>query len=229
MKLKTPFRSPVTAATKDCPRYKDTTTNSEPDLPSSPAPLFQHCETIKSDSSQEPEKDVMTRVRTQRASGQFKSPLSAVPGPGPMHTRRVFSASPNVQALQSRVQTLKRAIKVRNDGESEKLERLVKKWTNVAREVAWEVWSVVKDNVQDVSKPGSGHGAFQNSWGWRNDGKADGATGGARPNGEHEMLSEEDDPPVPEDTMSVMLRKMGIDPSTLGWDEGEGEFMDISC
>jgi hypothetical protein len=41
------------------------------------------------------------------------------------------------------------------------------------------------------------------------------------------MLSEEDEPPVPEDTMSVMLRKMGIDPTTLGWDEGEGEFMDV--
>jgi len=43
---------------------------------------------------------------------------------------------------------------------------------------------------------------------------------------EVEMLSE-DELPVPEDTMSVMLRKMGIDPTTLGWDEGEGELMDF--
>jgi hypothetical protein len=35
------------------------------------------------------------------------------------------------------------------------------------------------------------------------------------------MLSEEDEPPAPEDTMSVMLRKTSTDPATLGWDEGE--------
>ena len=229
MKLKTPFRSPVTAATKDCPRYRDTAPSSEPDPPSSPAPPSQHDEAIKSNSSQKSEKDAMDRVRTQRASGQFKSPLSAVTGHGTGHVKRVFSASPNVQTLQSRIQTLKRAIKIRNGGEGENLERLAKKWTDAAREVAWEVWSVVKDNVQDVSKLGGERGAFQSSWGWENDGKANGATAGGKPSGEDEMLSEEDEPPVPEDTMSVMLRKMGIDPSTLGWDENEGEFMDVSC
>lgn len=229
MKLKTPFRSPVTAATKDCPRYKDTGPSSEPDLPSSPAPVSQHGEVVRSNLQLKLEKDAMDRVRTPRASGQFKSPLSAATGSGMGHTKRVFSASPNVQALQSRVQTLKRAINIKNSGEGEKLEKLAKKWTDVAREVAWEVWSVVKDNVQDVSKLGSARGAFQDSWGWANGGKEDGESGRGRPSGEDEMLSEEDEPPVPEDTMSVMLRKMGIDPSTLGWDENEGEFMDVSC
>jgi hypothetical protein len=171
----------------------------------------------------------MDRVRTPRASGQFKSPLLAATGASTDHMKRVFSASPNVQALQSRVQTLKRAINIRNGGDGEKLERLAKKWTDVAREVAWEVWSVVKDNVQDVSKPGSGRGAFQDSWGWANEGKEDDKAGRDRPSGEDEMLSEEDEPPVPDDTMSAMLRKMGIDPSTLGWDEDEGEFVDVSC
>lgn len=171
----------------------------------------------------------MVKVRTPRASGQFKSPLSAVSGPGAGRAGRGFSAAPNVQALQSRIQTLKRAIKIRNGGEGEKLERLANKWTGVAREVAWEVWSVVKDNVQDVSKLGDRRGGFQNSWGWEGEERKDGATGGDRPGGEDEVLSEEDEPPVPEDTMSVMLRKMGIDPSTLGWDEEEGEFIDISC
>jgi hypothetical protein len=71
----------------------------------------------------------MTRVRTQRASAQFKSPLSAVDASDTGRKRRAVSASPNVQALQLRLQTLKRAIKVRNDGESEKLERLAQKWT----------------------------------------------------------------------------------------------------
>ena len=138
-----------------------------------------------------------------------------------------MSASPNVQALQLRLQTLKRAVKIRNDGDGEKLEKLAKKWIDVAREVAWEVWSVVKDNVRDVSNLGSGRGALQSNWGWADDENKGAVTGTDRVSGEGETLSEDDEPPVPEDTMSAMLRKMGIDPSTLGWDEDEGEFMDV--
>ena len=166
----------------------------------------------------------MARVRTPRASAQFKSPLTLVAASSAGDRRRVVSASPNIQALQLRLQTLKRALKIRNDGEGEKLERLAQKWTDVAREVAWEVWSIVKDNVQDVTKLGGGRGALQKNWGWADEENEGGV---ARPSGEIEMLSEEDEPPVPEDTMSAMLRKMGIDPTTLGWDEGEGEFMDV--
>ena len=138
-----------------------------------------------------------------------------------------MSASPNVQALQLRLQTLKRAVKIRDGGEGEKLEGLAQKWIDVAREVAWEVWSVVKDNVQDVSKLGGGRGPLQNNWGWADEKNASEVVGAERISGEGEMLSEEDEPPVPEDTMSVMLRKMSIDPTTLGWDEDEGEFVDV--
>lgn len=138
-----------------------------------------------------------------------------------------MSASPNVQTLQLRLQTLKRALKVRNDGEGEKLERLAQKWTEVAREIAWEVWSVVKDNVQDVTRLGDGRGSLQNNWGWADEENKGRAVGAEKSNREVEMLPEEEEPPVPEDTMSVMLRKMGIDPSTLGWDEDEGEFLDV--
>ena len=127
-----------------------------------------------------------------------------------------------------RLQTLKRAVKIRNDGEGEKLEMLGKKWTAVAREVAWEVWSVVKDNVRDVSKLGGGGGALQNNWGWADERDKGAVAGAEKQIGEGEVLSEDDEPHVPEDTMSMMLRKMGIDPSTLGWDEDEGEFMDVS-
>ena len=139
-----------------------------------------------------------------------------------------MSASPNIQALQLGLQTLKRAVKIRNDGEGEKLEMLVKKWTDVAREVAWEVWSVVRDNVREVSKLDGGRGAFQNNWGWADEENKDVVVGPDRPSGEGEVLSGDDEPPVPEDTMSAMLRKIGIDPSTLGWDEDEGEFTDVS-
>lgn len=182
---------------------------------------------MKRTSPYKPGKEFMASVRTPRASAQFKSPLSAVAASGPGNRRRAVSASPNVQALQLRLQTLKRAAKIRNDGEGEKLERLAKKWIDVAREVAWEVWSVVKDNVRDVSNLGGGGGALQNNWGWAEDESKDMSTGAERASGGGEMLSEDDEPPVPEDTMSVMLRKMGIDPSTLGWDEDEGEFIDV--
>ena len=170
----------------------------------------------------------MAKVRTPRASAQFKSPFTAVAASDAGNRRRAVSASPNVQALQLRLQTLKRAVKIRNDGEGEKLEKLAQKWTDVAREVAWEVWSIVKDNVQDVAKLDSGRGVLPNNWGWADEGNRSGAAGAERPSGEVEMLSEEDEPSVPEDTMSVMLRKMGIDPGTLGWDEEEGEFLDVS-
>lgn len=169
----------------------------------------------------------MASVRTPRASAQFKSPLAAVSASNTGNGRRTVSSSPNVQALQLRLQTLKRALKIRNDGEGEKLEGLAQKWTEVAREVAWEVWSVVKDNVQDVTKLGSGHGTLQGNWGWADEGNGEGTLSGDQPTGDVEMASDEDEPPVPEDTMSVMLRKMGIDPSTLGWDEAEGEFMQV--
>ena len=171
----------------------------------------------------------MARVRTPRASAPFKSPLSTASGSDMVRVKRAVSASPNVQALQLRLQTLKRAIKIRNDGEGDKLEKLAKKWMDVAREVAWEVWSVVKDNIQDGSKLGDTRGAFQNNWGWADEAKESGVASAGRSGAEDEMQSEEEGPPVPEDTMSVMLRKMGIDPSTLGWDEEEGEFMDVSC
>jgi len=108
----------------------------------------------------------MAKVRTPRASGQFKSPLTAVAASDAGDRRRAVSASPNVQALQLRLQTLKRALKIRNDREGEKLERLAQKWTDVAREVAWEVWSAVKDNVQDIANIGGGRVALQNNWGW---------------------------------------------------------------
>ena len=221
-----PFRSPVTAATKDCPRYKDTSPSSEPDPPSSPTPLYRDSAIVKTDPSYKLGKDFMAQVRTPRASAQFKSPLTTVAASGSRNGRRPVNASPNVQALQLRLQTLKRALKIRDDREGEKLEGLAQKWTDVAREVAWEVWSVVKDNVQDVTKLGSGRGALQCNWGWADEGNESGTTGADRPSGDVEMVSDEDEPPVPEDTMSVMLRKMGIDPSTLGWNEAEGEFME---
>jgi hypothetical protein len=69
-------------------------------------------------------------------------------------------------------------VKVKTDGEEKVLERLVKKWTEAGREVAWEVWGLVKDSGADeerVSTGGNGWGeqekggtkrGFEEGWGW---------------------------------------------------------------
>jgi hypothetical protein len=118
--------------------------------------------------------------------------------------RHAVSASPNVQALQLRLQTVKQVIRIRNDGEGEKLEQLAQKWADVGRGVAWGVWSIVEDNVQDVTKLGGGREWLQNSWGWADKESGSGVAGVERPGGEVEILSEEDEPPVPDDTMSAV-------------------------
>jgi hypothetical protein len=93
---------------------------------------------------------------TPKAASQFKSPLS---GPTPEGLTSV-RLTPTIQALERKVQILKRALKVKTDGEEEVLERLVKKWTDAGREVASEVWGLVKDSGGD-----SGSGAVKSGWG----------------------------------------------------------------
>ncbi|KAF7353002.1 hypothetical protein MVEN_01267800 [Mycena venus] len=87
-------------------------------------------------------KDDLKKHRTQRAAGQFKSPLPAAV------SSSIFSAvrpTPTIQALEHKVQVLRRAVKVKKGREEETLEALAKKWTEAGREVAWEVWSLIKD------------------------------------------------------------------------------------
>lgn len=72
----------------------------------------------------------------------FKSPLSSLSA----STQNAIS-SPNIQAMERRIQLLKRAIKIRQVDEESKLEELTKKWTMVGREVAWELWAIIKDQA----------------------------------------------------------------------------------
>jgi hypothetical protein len=117
---------------------------------------------------------------TPKAASKFKSPLSA-PAPAAFSSVRL---TPTIQALERKVQILKRAVKVKMGGEEEVLERLVKKWTEAGRDVAWEVWGLVKDSGTDgrsVGAGGSGWGeekkggtkrGFEEGWGWdEKDGK----------------------------------------------------------
>ena len=45
--------------------------------------------------------------------------------------------------------------------------------------------------------------------------------------GDEERAEAKEEPAVVHHTLGVMLRRMGIDPDTLGWDEEEGDFVDV--
>lgn len=124
-----------------------------------------------------PVADVKKRHRTQRAAAQFKSPLAnaAISGSG-----APVRLTPTIQTLERRLQILKRASKIKNDGDEEILEGLAKKWTEAGREVAWEVWELVKENAGSDGDWGKstnskrnaagGKRGFEESWGWEEKG-----------------------------------------------------------
>ena len=115
-----------------------------------------------------------TRVRTLKAASQFKSPLSS----SALSSERGPSIrlTPTIQSLERKLQLLKRAIKVKENDEEKTLVGLVKKWTEAGREVAYELWDLVKDsaNKGDGSR-GNGNG-FNGTWEW------DGKMGSREPN-----------------------------------------------
>ncbi|GBE79430.1 hypothetical protein SCP_0206280 [Sparassis crispa] len=130
-----------------------------------------------------------SRDYTENAAKQFRSPFStSTAAPTYPSTSTVsFSsvkATPTIQVLQAKVQTLKQAIKFKNGSaqEDDNLEALVRKWRNVGREVAWAVWDTVKDvdpteNMTAVKGKNSwfedeyhgapkGKGGLNGSWGY---------------------------------------------------------------
>ena len=110
-----------------------------------------------------------TKAVSRPFKSPFKSPLSSLSS---LITKSV--TSPNIQALERRLQLLKRAVKIKADEEEGKLEELITKWRSVGREVSWEVWSVVREQGQEnswrmgSSKQWSGLGGPERSWGWDN-------------------------------------------------------------
>lgn len=197
----------------------------------------------------------------------FKSPLRASPAtpttsqslvthppsPVPMRTAStpIWTPSDNrsataltIQTLERRLTLLKRAIKIKSEHEGEeKLADLTRKWKDVARDVSWELWAIVKQNNEDgvpsiveecglFAKPNDGNGfrgKSRSGWGWDDSAKGESSTDrNAECTEEEEHLQEGDvekeDEPENKLTMSVMLRQLGIAESTLGWDEAEGDF-----
>jgi hypothetical protein len=120
---------------------------------------------------------------TPRAAKQFKSPLSLSPfSSSGSSSVSAVQLAPTIQSLERKIQALKRAIKVKRDGEEQELEGLIKKWKDVGREVAWEVWGLVKDSNMGGDQEGwrkndgmrgkeKGKRGFEEGWGWdENDG-----------------------------------------------------------
>ncbi|KIY72903.1 hypothetical protein CYLTODRAFT_283869 [Cylindrobasidium torrendii FP15055 ss-10] len=187
--------------------------------------------------------DSQLKHRTIRAAGQFKSPVvGASSGP----QVELVKMTPTIQALERRVQHLKRATKVRRDGEEEELRGLTAKWTEAGREVAWELWELVKENDSacggnwNGTASGGAKRSFEDSWGWSEQGdkkraRTDNWGWDEKKEGDDhqaedvEIESGRDEREEEEDkvewTLGLMLRQFGIDPQTLGWNENDGMFM----
>jgi hypothetical protein len=123
--------------------------------------------------------------------------------------------------LEHKLTILRRAAKIKRDGDEAHLERLAKKWRDAGREAAYELWGIVRDmSTEGGEVRGNGNG---NGWGWGEQGEQ----GTFREDdvdteaGEHTERQE--------NTLGVMLRKLGIAPETLGWNEEEGAFVDDEC
>ncbi|RPD74356.1 hypothetical protein L226DRAFT_560603 [Lentinus tigrinus ALCF2SS1-7] len=205
-----------------------------------------------------PKVPVANKDRTANVAKQFKSPLqtgtASSSGSGSTYAAGTFSsvkAAPTIQTLQGKVQTLKQAIRIKKSGggedEDDILEGLVEKWTTAAREIAWALWDYVKD-LDTGSAPDTG---TKSGWFADDDEQAGpGLKRGIDPNwgyddghvekrarvdesverGDGDVNEEEEEEAqVVQHTPGVMLRRLGIDPATLGWDEEEGDFVDVDA
>lgn len=247
-KLTTPFKSPLMMKTAKLEEEKEphlsqnsTLTDSTSKAPTPSAPLAS----ANKPSAIESKK----KHFTARAAAQFKSPLSSTGNANSSQSLGSIRLTPSIQVLERKIQILKRAVKVKKDKEEEALSDLTTRWTEAGREVAWEVWELVKDS--ENSSGGSwgsaseGKRSFKEGWGWEGQGnekraKSEGGdswgwstrTESTDENAMHqdeqelgvkEQQMDEDEERV-EYTLGMMLRRLGIDPATLGWDDEEGIF-----
>lgn len=154
----------------------DTTAYTPTPFPSSSSfttPKYQQVARLNMNTATRPDfrKHGGTAQNTKAVSRPFKSPFkSPLSSLSSSTTKSVLS--PNIQALERKLQLLKRAVKIKAGGEEEKLEELISKWRSVGREVSWEVWSVVREQSEgnswgiDSQKQQSGFGNLEENWGW---------------------------------------------------------------
>ncbi|KAF8803847.1 hypothetical protein BYT27DRAFT_6721635 [Phlegmacium glaucopus] len=246
-KLAQPFRSPVLQAPKVEPKPKASATDLRADTITSRSPMPKEGESSQEHvpSLSSPTLDNKIKYRTTRAATQFKSPLAVS---NALDDSSLVRLTPTIQALERKLQILKRAVKVREDVQEEVLEGLVRKWSEAGREVAWEVWNLVKDNAN--SDGGSSNKGkkrtFEGSWGWESSGDAKRQRGEERErnwgwdvvpiSGRSEEEEEEEEEEAEEavasgyearnHSLGTMLMQLGVAADTLGWNEEEGTFID---
>ncbi|KAL5530633.1 hypothetical protein ACEPAF_6891 [Sanghuangporus sanghuang] len=172
-KLASPFRSPLLSKL-------NTRSTSTPDAGLSDSKMSSPISSISGFDPSTPVSKLprldstIARPRTPlsssaKAKAPFKSPLVAsLPT---TDTSYQTSNSRTVQDLEQKVQLLRRAIKIKKEGDDEKLERLVNKWRAVGREAAWEFWQIVRDNEESSEAPYPGthsksQGSSLDGWGW---------------------------------------------------------------
>ena len=241
-KLKSPFRSPLLIRTERYPGTElQTSSPAESDRASG---QVQHATskallnlssrtTITTINKHDVLRDGRTKYRTARAATQFKSPLSS---DATIKLGNMVRMTPDIQMLERRLQLLKRALKIKQEDQEHVLEDLVRKWTDAGREVAWELWPLVKESGTSeygaLSRVESLYSSSIQGWGWNEstDEKHDSEESlnmlGVESNDNHDSRdSNLEEEPV-QNSVGIMLRQLGIDPETLGWDEGEGVFVD---
>ncbi|KAI0356570.1 hypothetical protein OH77DRAFT_211638 [Trametes cingulata] len=248
-KLATPFRSPVIKGPLVQGGLHAVYTTGRAFTPP-PPPRKALAEDVQ-DATVKPDPTLANKDRTASVAKQFKSPLSLSAVNEASCSSTLFSATraaPTIQTLQGKVQTLKQAIRIKKAGngdEEDELERLVTKWTTVGREVAWAVWSYVKDIDSGTDGAADQRGgwfsdvdslsgakakqkrSFDPNWGYDDDDERSAKRMKLEDGVEQEAEMEEDEEkPAIQHTLGTMLRHMGIDPATLGWDEEEGDFVD---
>lgn len=168
---------------------------------------------------------------SSKAASQFKSPTAA----SSVVSRS--GLSPSIPALEQKLQTLNRAVKILRSDDSEELERLTAKWVQAGRDVAWDVWALVKDNVTGSnSVTGTRKRGYEENWGWEERVSKTQRGGDERHLAwatEPEKFYREDNigqlesdlEERGEESLGTMLRQLGIAPETLGWSEEEGDFV----
>ncbi|KAH7887997.1 hypothetical protein F5I97DRAFT_1805018 [Phlebopus sp. FC_14] len=221
-KLIAPFRSPLRLPVDNVTQMAKR--DQKPDRESSTKSQEQHQTTPP--TYLENKLTTTSTARTSKVAAQFKSPILA--SGVPPDSRCTLRLTPAIQKLERKLQLLKRAIKVKEDNEEEILNRLAKKWTDAGREVAYELWDLIKFAGTFPNNTPS----FGNSWGWDT----------AAPSAENQdsRLSqtdleagffkerldyvEDDNGTLP--TLGTMLRVHGIAAETLGWDDETETFRD---
>ena len=238
-KLAQPFRSPVLPqAPKMEPKPKASATILRADTVPPRSLTTKEGRTSKTSQEHVPSSSPRTvdskiKYRTTRAATQFKSPLSTS---NILNDSSLVRLTPTIQALERKLQILKRAVKVREDLQEEVLEGLVKKWSEAGREVAWEVWNLVKDNASSDGGCGDSYSskkrAFEGSWGWENSDDAKKQRSETERNWGWDVVpissrdGEEDELDAPKPTLGTMLMQLGVAADTLGWNEEEGSFIE---